>query len=169
MPEHRYQWLARSAALLTAFVPAFVLALAGIAKLNDPFLAGVFLRNVLHLRLHYAIWAARGLGAVEILVAVAMVALMMRSILPVLVGIALYASFAGLLLRLLLTERNAATCGCFGDLFSGPGQQHFWGQFTLDIVLATMLVARVLLARRLHARPAFENGEATARASQTQG
>jgi hypothetical protein len=44
---------------------------------------------------------------------------------------------------------NAATCGCFGDLFSGPGQQHFWGQFTLDIVLATLLVMHVLLVRRL--------------------
>lgn len=134
--------------LVSGGVPAFVLVLAGVAKLGDPFLAGLFLRFTLHLPLPVAFDAARGLALAEIVVGLAIAACIGRSVVPALAGVGLYAVFVGLLARLLATQPNAATCGCFGDLFSGAGQHHLTGQCTLDVLLATLLIVHVILSRR---------------------
>ena len=136
------------ALIASAAVPAFVLVLAGIAKLNDPYLAGLFLNSTLNVPLTTAFTLARILAVFEIVAGTALVACVARSVIPALAAIGLYAVFVGLLIRLLVSHRYAATCGCFGDLFSGAGQHHLAAQCSLDIVLMTLLVIHLLIGHR---------------------
>ena len=147
-PAHRPGYGRTAAALLAAGVPAFVLVLAGLAKLRDPFLAGIFIHYTLNMSLPTALLMARVLAGAELIVGTAVLLLAGRSAVPALAGVGLYALFVGLLLRLLMTQRSAATCGCFGDLWTGPGQRHLRLQCTLDVIMATLLVIHLLLARR---------------------
>lgn|GEM_PF-4673837 len=144
----RTTWTLVAGAKFAGVIPAFVLVLAGLAKLHDPFLAGRFLHCTLNLPVSIAFYAARGLGACEVAVGLGVLLKMGRWSWPGLVGLGLYAAFSGLLIRLLLTERSAWTCGCFGDLFSGVGQRHLALQCVFDLVMAGLLAVHVVLSRK---------------------
>lgn len=135
----------------SAGVPACVLLLAGVAKLCDPFLAGLFIHSTMYLPLPAAFVLARVLAVGELAVGATLIACAGFSVLPAFVAVGLYTIFVGLLVRLIVSFPNAASCGCFGDLFSGAGQHHLSAQCALDVFMATLLVIHILLRAR-HAR-----------------
>lgn len=141
-------WVRAATLVITASAPAVVLMVAGTAKLGDPFRAALFVNSTLAVPLSDAIPLARGLAAAEILVAVMMIALLGRSVLPALVGVGLFAAFAGLLVRLLLTQPSAVSCGCFGNLWGGFGERRLWLQAAVDAFLVLTLALHIRLARR---------------------
>jgi hypothetical protein len=57
----------------------------------------------------------------------------------------------------LLTTPKAATCGCFGDLFSDLAPRRLWYQCGFDVIMLTLLVAYILLVRAARA-PAARGG-----------
>lgn len=142
----------------SASVPACVLLLAGVAKLCDPFLAGLFIHSAMYVPLPTAFVLARTLAVGELAVGATLIGCAGVSTAPALVAIGLYAVFVGLLVRLIVSFPNAASCGCFGDLFSGAGQHHLSAQCTLDVFMATLLVIHILLLRTRHARVGAASG-----------
>lgn len=128
-----------------AMGPASVLALAGGAKLADPLPFADFLRETVHVHFPGVISLARAVGFAEVLLAVTIVLSLNRSRIPSMAATGLLSSFAGLLIRLLLTEEDAATCGCFGSVFNPMEAWPPWWQVALNVALAAMLIVHCAL------------------------
>lgn len=134
----------RWALLLSAWLPAAVLVLAGVAKMDNPFQTALFLNSIFELPVSSGIFLARGLGAVEAAIGLALAA-RARSLLPAVLALAMFSSFAGLLGRLLLSKGGAVNCGCFGDLWGGIASRHQRYQLYFDIGVVALLFAHILL------------------------
>lgn len=138
--------------VLSAFIPAFIFVLAGLAKTIDPYWLAAFLVTSFRLPATRAFFAARVVGLLEILVGVSLCALLGRSRAPAAIGVALSAFFGGLLTRLLLAKANLATCGCFGSLFNEFARTSLWWQVALDGFLAASLATHLWLSGAAPAR-----------------
>ncbi len=147
--------LKRLARVVTLAAPAVVLMLAGVSKLFGPFLAGYFISFALRIPLRHAVPVAMGLGAAEVALGFTCLLMLGVSRVPALFAAGLYSLFTGMLLRVLMVDPRATTCGCFGDLFGGVGQHHLQIQVAFDMGMVTLLIVHMLLTRkpRTTARP----------------
>jgi hypothetical protein len=157
---------------LTALVPAFIFVLAGVAKLSEPTLAATFVSNALSVPFSFALQIIRVASALEIIVGVALCVLLTRSALPAVAALCIVGFFLGLLLRLELSYPRITACGCFGSLM-GVGLQRAPGiQIMMDVGLASLLGAHLLLfriSRKRHARVPPSSSDQPAIANREQG
>ncbi|GEM_PF-2579169 len=142
----------RPLVLVTAILPAFVFALAGIAKLDDPLPAAVFVSRALPIRFSLALEVTRLMAAIELFVAVGLCLIVTRSVLPALAGLCLAGFSLGLLLRLTAFYPEIAACGCFGSLTGSALRRSPWMQVFIEVGLATLLAAHLLVARSYRRR-----------------
>lgn len=123
---------------------AYVLFLAAFAKIDHALPAAEFLSAGLYIRLDHAILLVRALLAVELGVAV-FLCVAPQWVTSRAAAIALLAFFLGVLLRVLLSQPNASTCGCFGNLFGFWLDRSIWYQVTLDAILIAALSTSLLI------------------------
>lgn len=144
LSEHTHNKWRQALAVVSGLIPAFVFALAGIAKLRDSTPAPLFMQGGLlmnyssaHLfipiiawtELAVAAWLAYGLGT---------------SRKPGVVALLLVGFFAGLLLSAArLHPRSQLSCGCFGELQFPVGGRSIISHFFLNCALAGMLLIHV--------------------------
>lgn len=117
------------------FAAALLLGIAGIAKVLHPAATQVALRTA---GLPSARWAARGLGAAEVVLAAVTLAVGGR-LGGAIVAVA-YLGFAGFSARLLRVGRGGVSCGCFGGDDSPVTRLHVW----LNVGLAAAAIVSVL-------------------------
>jgi hypothetical protein len=120
-----------------------VLMAAGIAKVRDPFLAARFLNALFAVSFSDAVQITYVLAWFEVALSIALACALLRSRVPALLALALFGTFIGLLLRLVMMHPNAATCGCFGSLFQFFPPAATWTQLRFDILICACLAANV--------------------------
>jgi hypothetical protein len=131
--------------IISAAVPALILLLAGAAKLDDPFPAALFLRSVFGVPFSTAVSLTKWLATAELAAAATLLLCLGRSRIPAFVATGLFSLFIGLLLRLLLTQPNASTCGCFGNLFGDLWPGSLWMQCAFDVIPLALSITHVLV------------------------
>lgn len=114
------------------FAAAFLLLVAGVAKVSNPAPTQVALRTV---GLPSTKLAAQALGFVEVIVAVIHVAV--GNVVSGALIAALYLGFAVFSARLLRRSAGSVSCGCFGGDDTPVTTLHVW----LNLVLAALTVA----------------------------
>lgn len=138
----------RAWTLVAGIGPAFVLVLAGIAKLHDPLHAARFLSAVFGWTLSTAFGIASGVGLLEIAVGLSICATLGRSVLAPLAAACLFAAFAGMLVMIASSSPTAARCGCFGGLMGGFLMKSLWVQAGLDVLFCVCLLAHTGALRK---------------------
>jgi hypothetical protein len=130
---------------VTAFIPALFFALAGLAKLQDPLMAAVFVSRALSVHFILAVQITCVAAALEVIVAVSPCLFLTRSVLPAVVGLCVLGFFLGLLVRLAAFYPQIATCGCFGSLMGATLRRSPGIQIAIDAGLACLLAAHIVL------------------------
>lgn len=134
-----------SAAVLTAVIPCFVFILAGIAKLDDPYEASLFVSNALGIQLGTAHGIVRAIAVIELLLAAGISLAIGRNRIPAYLGLCLLAFFVGLLIRVINLAPNASSCGCFGSLLGERLRGRLWTQVEVDIGLMVLLSIHIFV------------------------
>jgi hypothetical protein len=116
------------------FAAAALLAAAGVAKVATPAATRVALRSA---GLPSSAPAARALGAIELAIAAAALAIGGR--VPAALTAAAYLGFAWFARRLDRATRGTASCGCFGASSAPVGTVHI----AFDLATAVLLVGAV--------------------------
>jgi hypothetical protein len=135
----------RGLAVVTAAVPAFAFLLGGIGKLHDPFLSARFAARALWMPLDAGFPVVRAVAVVELLLPVLLCILNGRSRVPAYIGLCLLAFFVGLLVSVIAGDPQAVSCGCFGSLMGEALKRSLWTQLYIDLGLALLLIANLLL------------------------
>lgn len=136
-----------------AAIPCFFFALAGIAKLHDPYSAAVFVSNSLSMPLTRSFEIVRIIAVGEFLLAMLIALASHRSRLPAYLAMCLLAFFMGLLVRVINLSPLASSCGCFGSLMGEQLGTNLWLQVYVDTALLAILGVHALSFRR-GSRPA---------------
>lgn len=106
--------------------------------------AAEFLSAGLYIRLDHAFLLVRALLAIELGIAVAL-CITPHWVVSRVAAIALLAFFLGVMLRVILSQPNASTCGCFGNLFGFWLERSLWYQVALDAILIAALSTGLLI------------------------
>lgn len=136
--------------MLSAILPAIVLAGAGFGKVTDPVQTGVFLNTALGLPFALAVLAGRLTGCAELTLALLLIIGMGRSLLPAMTGIGLMCAFFSLLVYLAATVPNV-TCGCFGAILGIWFPKSVPSQMSVDVAVILMLTGHLAATRSLMA------------------
>lgn len=137
--------------MASGVLPAFALALAGVAKLHDPILSAQFIARGLGASIPVGLAVARYAAIVELLLAAALCLLCARSRVPALGAALLFSFFLGLQLNVYWSEPSAATCGCFGSLMGGGLAKSGFSQLAIMSALLVVSIIHVLLVQRVAA------------------
>ena len=131
---------------VTAALPAFVFALAGLSKLSDPFPVAVFLTNAMWIGLPLAFALTRAVAVIELLLAAALCLMVGRSRLPAMMGVFLLLFFVGLLIQVTWLWPEDSSCGCFGRFTILSYTLSLRAQLVVDLGLIALLIGQLLLA-----------------------
>lgn len=139
--------------MLGGLVTAFVFALGGIAKWDDPTDAIVFAVKGLGLSTDLAQRLVLMTAAGELLLAAWLAYDLGRTPKPGVASLLVIGLFCGLLLAVAQAHpRSTWSCGCFGALQAPFGGRTLWSHFRFNLVLSLVVLAHlasVRLARRL--------------------
>jgi hypothetical protein len=143
----QFPWLG-AGLLITGVVPAFALALAGIAKTYDPIWSAQFISQGLRISLQDGLNVARSVATVELVVGIGLCLFIARSRIPGLIAVALFAFYIGVQFSVQQSDPQAATCGCFGSLMGAGMAKRLWLQIAINSTLLLLAVLHVLLVPR---------------------
>jgi hypothetical protein len=122
---------------------AFVFALAGFAKIDDPTSAIVFLKLGFDVPFDAAARLVLMIACVEMVLAGWLAFDLGRSLRPAVAGLALVGCFSGLLLAVAhANPRSTWTCGCFGALQPPWGGKTLMSHLKFDLVLAAAFLCQ---------------------------